>query len=90
MITEEKLMVLEVQGLKAGFNEDCDFKDLIRLARLGLWANEDGIRKLRQIKKRFDDEDKGGMPSPERGPGMAWAMWTDAAEALAALPEGGK
>ena len=45
------------------------------------------IEALKQIKKRFDDEDTGGMPSPERGPGMAWAMMSDARVALAKLME---
>lgn len=35
-ITEEKLTILEMQGMAKGFHEDSDFKDLIRLARLGL------------------------------------------------------
>ena len=39
------------------------------------------VEALERIKKRFDDEDKGGMPRA----GMAWAMWCDAKEALAKL-----
>lgn len=46
-------------------------------------------RAVAQIEKRFADEDSGGLPHPSRGPSMAWAMYSDAKVAIAAVTKAG-
>lgn len=84
MIDEKRLDELAEAAFIDGWNfadGDGEQEELIRLARLGLWAENHAIRALKN-NATVDPWDKGGGPGPE-------AM-REAKAALAALPKEGK
>lgn len=94
MIDEEKLDILQTQGWAKGFREDCDFNDLIRLARLGLQAEAEGLFALRDMRMRnkalADWAEQFAIPALIWEDKRCGKVYGPLGDALAALPKEGE